>query len=71
MSKISRLGLDFRGASACIAFCLNTHNKVVKALRYPPDAHNKELKSVEKQCERQQQGLELAKHIVEEYDDEF
>jgi 26S proteasome regulatory subunit N3 len=54
-----------------IAFCLNTHNEAVKALRFPPDAHKKELESAEKRRERQQQELELAKHIAEEDDDEF
>jgi 26S proteasome regulatory subunit N3 len=54
-----------------IAFCLNTHNEAVKALRFPPDAHKKELESSEKRRERQQQELELAKHIAEEDDDEF
>jgi 26S proteasome regulatory subunit N3 len=43
----------------------------VKALRFPPDAHKKELESSEKRRERQQQELELAKHIAEEDDDEF
>jgi len=54
-----------------IAFCLNTHNEAVKALRFPPDAHKKELESAEKRRERQQQEQELAKHIAEEDDDEF
>lgn len=54
-----------------IAFCLNTHNEAVKALRFPPDAHKKELESAEKRRERQQQEQELAKHIAEEDDDDF
>ncbi|KAJ7567941.1 hypothetical protein O6H91_01G013100 [Diphasiastrum complanatum] len=54
-----------------IAFCLNTHNEAVKALRFPPNAHKKELESAEKRRERQQQEQELAKHIAEEDDDEF
>ncbi|KAL2641872.1 hypothetical protein R1flu_009459 [Riccia fluitans] len=54
-----------------IAFCLNTYNEAVKALRFPPDAHKKELESAEKRRERQQQEQELAKHIAEEDDDEF
>ncbi|XP_024366248.1 probable 26S proteasome non-ATPase regulatory subunit 3 isoform X2 [Physcomitrium patens] len=54
-----------------IAFCLNIHNEAVQALRFPPDAHKKELESAEKRRERQQQEQELAKHIAEEDDDEF
>jgi len=54
-----------------IAFCLNTHNEAVKALRFPRDAHKKDLESSEKRQERQQQELELAKHIAEEDDDGF
>ncbi|CAM6007619.1 unnamed protein product [Sphagnum balticum] len=54
-----------------IAFFLNTHNEAVKALRFPPYAHKKELESSEKQRECQQQELELAKRIAEQDDDEF
>eukprot|EP00249_Psilotum_nudum_P008218 c21127_g1_i1 orf=200-1684(+) len=54
-----------------IAFCLNTHNEAMKALRFPPNAHKKELESAEKRRERQQQEQELAKHIAEEDDDDF
>eukprot|EP00897_Mesotaenium_endlicherianum_P004312 jgi/Mesen1/3909/ME000208S02918 len=54
-----------------IAFCLNIHNESVKAMRFPPNAHKKELESGEKRRERQQQEQELAKHIVEEDDEEF
>ncbi|XP_024530904.1 probable 26S proteasome non-ATPase regulatory subunit 3 isoform X2 [Selaginella moellendorffii] len=54
-----------------IAFCLNTYNDAVKALRFPPNAHKKELESAEKRRERQQQEQELAKHIAEEEDDDF
>lgn len=54
-----------------IAFCLNTHNEAVRALRFPPNAHKKELESAEKRRERQQQEQELAKHIAEEDEDDF
>lgn len=54
-----------------IAFCLNTHNEAVRALRFPPNAHKKELESAEKRRERQQQEQELAKHIAEEDDGDF
>lgn len=54
-----------------IAFCLNTHNEAVKAMRFPPDAHKEELESGEKRRERQQQEQELAQHIVEEDEEGF
>ncbi|TFK26631.1 diphenol oxidase-A2 [Coprinopsis marcescibilis] len=45
-----------------IAFCLNLHNQSVKAMRYPLDAHRKELAAVEGAREREK---ELAKDIQE------
>ncbi|KAH7435975.1 hypothetical protein KP509_06G086700 [Ceratopteris richardii] len=54
-----------------IAFCLNTHNEAVRALRFPPNAHKEELESAEKRRERQQQEQELAKHIAEEDEGDF
>ncbi|MCO5567477.1 hypothetical protein L7F22_021169 [Adiantum nelumboides] len=54
-----------------IAFCLNTHNEAVRALRFPPNAHKEELESAEKRRERQQQEQELAKHIAEEDESDF
>eukprot|EP00270_Netrium_digitus_P009986 TRINITY_DN3070_c0_g2_i1.p1 TRINITY_DN3070_c0_g2~~TRINITY_DN3070_c0_g2_i1.p1 ORF type:complete len:479 (-),score=134.79 TRINITY_DN3070_c0_g2_i1:244-1572(-) len=53
-----------------IAFCLNTHNEAVQAMRFPPDAHKQGLESGEQRRERQQQEQVLAQHIAEE-DDEF
>lgn len=54
-----------------IAFCLNTHNEAIKAMRFPPDAHREQLESGEKRRERQQQEHELATHIAEEDGDDF
>ncbi|KAH6917972.1 diphenol oxidase-A2 [Coprinopsis sp. MPI-PUGE-AT-0042] len=45
-----------------IAFCLGLHNQSVKAMRYPLDAHRKELADVEGAREREK---ELAKGIAE------
>ncbi|EFI27059.1 diphenol oxidase-A2 [Coprinopsis cinerea okayama7 len=45
-----------------IAFCLNLHNQSVKAMRYPLDAHRKELAAVENAREREK---ELAKGIAD------
>ncbi|KDQ13346.1 hypothetical protein BOTBODRAFT_45289 [Botryobasidium botryosum FD-172 SS1] len=45
-----------------IGFCLDLHNQSVKAMRYPLNAHRKELASVEAAREREK---ELAKEIVE------
>eukprot|EP00271_Cylindrocystis_brebissonii_P017227 TRINITY_DN4396_c0_g1_i1.p1 TRINITY_DN4396_c0_g1~~TRINITY_DN4396_c0_g1_i1.p1 ORF type:complete len:513 (-),score=114.92 TRINITY_DN4396_c0_g1_i1:191-1729(-) len=54
-----------------IAFCLNTHNEAVKAMRFPPDAHRKELLSGEERRERQLQEQELVNNIAEEDGDGF
>eukprot|EP00898_Chlorokybus_atmophyticus_P006198 jgi/Chlat1/657/Chrsp103S01055 len=54
-----------------VAFCLDIHNEAVKAMRFPPDAHKTNLETAEKRRERLQQEQELAKHIVEEDDEEF
>ncbi|KAK4275076.1 hypothetical protein QN277_018215 [Acacia crassicarpa] len=54
-----------------IAFCLELHNKAIRALRFPPNAHD-DKGSAEKRRERQQQQeQELAKHIQEEEEDDF
>ncbi|KZV92690.1 hypothetical protein EXIGLDRAFT_718141 [Exidia glandulosa HHB12029] len=45
-----------------IAFCLGLHNESVKAMRYPLNAHRKELATAEAAREREK---ELAKEIVE------
>jgi len=45
-----------------IAFCLELHNESVKAMRYPLNAHRKELASAEAAREREK---ELAKEIQE------
>jgi len=45
-----------------IGFCLNLHNESVKAMRFPLNAHRKELASAEALRERER---ELAKEIVE------
>ncbi|KAF5330193.1 hypothetical protein D9611_010530 [Ephemerocybe angulata] len=45
-----------------IAFCLNLHNQSVKAMRYPLNAHRKELAAAEGAREREK---ELAKEIQE------
>jgi 26S proteasome regulatory subunit N3 len=51
-----------------IAFCLDLHNQSVKAMRYPIDAHRKELADAEGAREREK---ELAKEIQDgELDDE-
>ncbi|KAF9445730.1 diphenol oxidase-A2 [Macrolepiota fuliginosa MF-IS2] len=51
-----------------IAFCLDLHNQSVKAMRYPLNAHRKELAAAEGAREREK---ELAKEIQEgELDDE-
>ncbi|KAF0383890.1 proteasome regulatory particle lid subunit RPN3 [Gigaspora margarita] len=44
------------------SFCLNLHNESVKAMRFPLNAHRKELASAEALRERER---ELAKEIVE------
>jgi len=51
-----------------IGFCLDLHNESVKAMRYPLNAHRKELASAEAAREREK---ELAKEIVDgELDDD-
>ncbi|EJD51211.1 diphenol oxidase-A2 [Auricularia subglabra TFB-10046 SS5] len=45
-----------------IAFCLGLHNESVKAMRYPLNAHRKELATAEAAREREK---ELAKEIVD------
>jgi len=45
-----------------ISFCLNLHNESVKAMRFPLNAHRKELASAEEARERER---ELAKEIAE------
>ncbi|KAI9310501.1 proteasome regulatory subunit C-terminal-domain-containing protein [Dichotomocladium elegans] len=51
-----------------ITFCLNLHNDAVKAMRFPLDAHRKELASAEEARERER---ELAQEIAEgDLDDE-
>ncbi|KAF7723693.1 26S proteasome non-ATPase regulatory subunit [Apophysomyces ossiformis] len=45
-----------------ITFCLNLHNDAVKAMRFPMDAHRKELASAEAARERER---ELAQEIAE------
>lgn len=45
-----------------INFCLNLHNDAVKAMRFPMDAHRKELASAEEARERER---ELAQEIAE------
>jgi len=54
---------------ARIAFCLDTHNEAVRAMRYPPDAHKPSLESAEARKERLQQEQEL-RLIAEEEDEE-
>eukprot|EP00850_Spirogloea_muscicola_P012689 SM000083S22736 [mRNA] locus=s83:270643:273666:+ [translate_table: standard] len=54
-----------------IAFCLGIHNDAVKAMRFPPGAHKKDVETAEKRRERQQQEQELAKHMAEEDEDDF
>ncbi|RIA82899.1 proteasome regulatory subunit C-terminal-domain-containing protein [Glomus cerebriforme] len=54
--------------NARITFCLNLHNDSVKAMRFPLNAHRKELDSAEALRERER---ELAKEIAEgDMDDE-
>ncbi|KAI8379078.1 proteasome regulatory subunit C-terminal-domain-containing protein [Radiomyces spectabilis] len=51
-----------------ISFCLNLHNDAVKAMRFPMDAHRKELANAEAARERER---ELAQEIAEgDLDDE-
>ncbi|KAJ8658422.1 hypothetical protein O0I10_005774 [Lichtheimia ornata] len=51
-----------------ITFCLNLHNDAVKAMRFPLDAHRKELANAEAARERER---ELAQEIAEgDMDDE-
>ncbi|EPB85306.1 hypothetical protein HMPREF1544_07920 [Mucor circinelloides 1006PhL] len=45
-----------------INFCLNLHNEAIKAMRFPMDAHRKELASAEEARERER---ELAQEIAE------
>jgi 26S proteasome regulatory subunit N3 len=45
-----------------INFCLNLHNDAIKAMRFPMDAHRKELASAEEARERER---ELAQEIAE------
>ncbi|KAG1462773.1 hypothetical protein G6F56_005441 [Rhizopus delemar] len=45
-----------------VNFCLNLHNEAVKAMRFPMDAHRKELASAEEARERER---ELAQEIAE------
>ncbi|KAH7886956.1 PCI domain-containing protein [Phlebopus sp. FC_14] len=50
-----------------IGYCLELHNQSVKAMRYPLNAHRKELAAAEGARERER---ELAKEIQEDLDDD-
>jgi len=52
-----------------ISFCLNLHNEAVKNLRFPPNAHKKDMETAEEREEREQQEKELARELEE--DDEM
>jgi 26S proteasome regulatory subunit N3 len=54
-----------------ISFCLNIHNEAVKAMRFPPDAHQNEFESAEQRRERLAQEQELAKNLADEEDEDF
>jgi 26S proteasome regulatory subunit N3 len=52
-------------------FCLELHNVVTRALRYPVDTKDKAAgESVEEQREREAQELELAKELADDDDDD-
>lgn len=53
-----------------INFCLNLHNDAVKAMRFPMDAHRKELASAEEARERERElAQEIAEGDLDEDDD--
>ncbi|KAI8988817.1 proteasome regulatory subunit C-terminal-domain-containing protein [Pilobolus umbonatus] len=53
-----------------INFCLNLHNEAVKAMRFPMDAHRKELASAEEARERERELVqEIADGELDEDDD--
>ncbi|CEJ03868.1 hypothetical protein RMCBS344292_17843 [Rhizopus microsporus] len=53
-----------------INFCLNLHNEAVKAMRFPMDAHRKELASAEEARERERElAQEIAEGDLDEDDD--
>eukprot|EP01137_Pigoraptor_chileana_P013289 Opistho-2@4631 len=52
-----------------ITFCINIHNESVKALRFPPNAHRKDIETDEERREREREESELAKEIADEEDD--
>ncbi|KAI8070547.1 proteasome regulatory subunit C-terminal-domain-containing protein [Gilbertella persicaria] len=53
-----------------INFCLNLHNEAVKAMRFPMDAHRKELASAEEARERERElAQEIAEGELDEDDD--
>ena len=55
---------------ARIKFCLQLHNSVTRALRYPT-RDNKDKQSADEQREREALELQLAEELAEEDDDDF
>ena len=54
-----------------IAFCLDSHNEAVKAMRYPPDAYKKEHKKMAGKVEDDTEKTieEIIKDMEDEMDD--
>ncbi|KAI0983489.1 hypothetical protein GJ496_010091 [Pomphorhynchus laevis] len=54
-----------------IRFCLDTHAKSVKALRFPPKKYYDNLETSKERFEKEREALEYAKEMVEEDEDDF
>jgi len=48
-----------------LSYCLDLHSTAVKALRYPSNAHKKNLESIEDRKEREREEAELANELAD------
>uniref|UniRef100_A0A0K0FLM7 26S proteasome non-ATPase regulatory subunit 3 (inferred by orthology to a C. elegans protein) n=1 Tax=Strongyloides venezuelensis TaxID=75913 RepID=A0A0K0FLM7_STRVS len=68
MYKGERPQLDF---DSRIRTCLELHNHLVRALRFPPNNKGLNVETIEEQRRREQQELDFVKELAEEDDDDF
>uniref|UniRef100_A0A0N4ZX82 PCI domain-containing protein n=1 Tax=Parastrongyloides trichosuri TaxID=131310 RepID=A0A0N4ZX82_PARTI len=54
-----------------IKTCLELHNHLVRALRFPPNNKGLNVETIEEQRRREQQELDFVKELAEEEDDDF
>ncbi|CEF64421.1 26S proteasome non-ATPase regulatory subunit 3 [Strongyloides ratti] len=68
MYKGEKPQLDF---DSRIKTCLELHNHLVRALRFPPNNKGLNVETIEEQRKREQQELDFVKELAEEDDDDF